>query len=187
LSQYYYTVSALPLLFYETEIQEDSVGLFIDFCSDWLTPADLRLLHQANYTTFRESSFDHPLLQKWQEWERGLRNALVELRASKKGEEPYRYSVDGEKVLGMDEISREAFTSESALAGEDLLNRARWDFLDELETGHHFDIEKLLVHYLKLQILERKGKFREEAGREKYSALFSALTDYDVHEAMAAG
>lgn len=187
MSQYYYTVSALPLIFYESDIQEEGLELFIDFCSDWLSPEDFYCLSQADYTKVRNTSFGHPLLKAWQEWERALRNALVELRAPKKGEEPYSYLVEGERLMGMEEIAREAFVQESPLIGEEILNRARWAFLDELETGHYFDIEKILIHSLKLQILTRKGQLKKDTGRKVYQDLFQKLTDYDVQEAMKAG
>jgi len=62
--------------------------------------------------------------------------------------------------------------------------RLRWEFLDELESGHYFDLERLLVHLFKLQLLERKLKLTEERGTARYAETYAhitqALKDADV-------
>jgi len=44
----------------------------------------------------------------------------------------------------------------------------RWQFLDSLEFGHYFDLEFLIMYYLRLQILKRLFTFNKKIGREKY-------------------
>ena len=78
--------------------------------------------------------------------------------------------------MGTAEIAREAAAQESPLAAEELLNRARWSFLDDLEVGCFFTIEKLIIYYLRLQILERKSLFNKEAGTERYKSIYQSIT-----------
>ncbi len=184
--QYYYTVAALPMLFYDTPPGSISTESFIDFCSDWLSPEDFDCLTKASLSIEGPMTERYPIVQKWVNWECTLRNELVKLRAQKKGEEAFRYMQECDSVVGIEELAREAFVQESPLVGEDILNRGRWQFLEELETGHHFDIERLIVYFLKLQLLERKGRFDKQAGKERYSEVFVKITDYDVQDLLLA-
>jgi hypothetical protein len=47
--------------------------------------------------------------------------------------------------------------------------------LDELESGHYFDIDKILVYALRLQILERKALFDEQKGREMFDKVYTEI------------
>ena len=52
------------------------------------------------------------------------------------------------------------------LEAEKLLDRTSWQFLDELEQGHYYDLEFLMVYGLKLKILERHQEYATSKGRE---------------------
>jgi len=53
---------------------------------------------------------------------------------------------------------------------EKRLMRAQWDFLEEQEIGHFFDLDFLIIYYLKLQILERMFSFNKEKGQQNLEA-----------------
>ena len=44
----------------------------------------------------------------------------------------------------------------------------RWNFLEDQEMGHFFDLSFLIIYYLKLQILERLFSFDKERGKERF-------------------
>jgi len=98
------------------------------------------------------------------------------LRGKKKGVETEAYLIGSPGIITAQQIAREAFVQESPLQAEDTLNRARWSYLDDLEVGHYFDIEKILVYALRLQILERKALFDEEKGREMFEKIYAEVT-----------
>jgi len=50
-----------------------------------------------------------------------------------------------------------------------------WKYLDDLSGLHTFDIEALLAYAVKLQILERKGRFSLQDGNSEFKRLFSTL------------
>jgi len=175
LSQYYYLVSTLPLLSYDSEHMA-STGYYLEQCGKWLTARDYLILKTASISEFDSHKPGCALLDKWRVWEVNLRNELVKLREQKKGLEGDAYLAKVPEVLGTAEIAREAAAQESPLAAEELLNRARWSFFDDLEVGCFFSIEKLIIYYLRLQILERKSLFNKEAGSERYKNIYQLIT-----------
>ena len=46
----------------------------------------------------------------------------------------------------------------------------RWRYLEEQDAGHHFDINFLVIYFLKLQLLQRLFIFDKEKGRERFLA-----------------
>jgi hypothetical protein len=92
------------------------------------------------------------------------------------GAAPDPYIREGIPVLGPEAIARNAFHQESPLAGELMIQRGRWGILDELEFGHYFDLERLIVYKLKLEILENKAGIRIPEGKEIYLKIVNNIT-----------
>jgi hypothetical protein len=170
---YYFTVASLPMLFYERDMPV-SRDAFLEACDKELTPGDRAVVGGASIREMKTSSPTCALLDAWRTWETGLRNELVKLRAQARGWEAAKHLREsGDTPLGPAGIAREAFGQDSPLDGENILNRARWHYIDELEAGHHFDVEKLVAYFLKLQILERKASFRKDEGSEKLESILA--------------
>ena len=113
------------------------------------------------------------------EWERCLRNELVKLRAQKKGIDVHSHFRGEESYRGLEDTAREAFQAESPLAAEEILARARWRFIEEIETGHHFDLDRLITYYLKLQLLERKNGMTPDTGKAKFEETYGGLNTFE--------
>jgi hypothetical protein len=79
--------------------------------------------------------------------------------------------------MGSAELAAEAAGMINPLEAERLLNRARWQFLEELEVGHYFDVERLVIYSLKLQLLERIALHDQEKGREQFEVVFGKLNE----------
>ena len=170
MSTYYYTVASLPMLFYDQDLPLSRES-FLDMCERELTMADLHTLRNTSLSEPGSAGGTCPAPRQWRTWERGLRNELVVLRAHRKGLDPEKYLRENPDVFGISGIARDAFDQHSPLMGEDVLDRARWLLLDELETGHYFDLEKLVVYFLKLQILERKALLDREKGAARFETV----------------
>jgi hypothetical protein len=170
LSQYYYTVASLPFLDFDSDppMTEEE---FIDICTKECSEKDFTLLQSISLTPPGSSGETNTVVDSFYTWERSLRNELVILRAKKKGVDPDAYIREGNEDLGSVQTARGALMSESPLAVEETLNKARWIYLDQLETGHYFDLEKLAVYKLKLEILENKAKTDKERGKEMYHTI----------------
>lgn len=173
MSQYYYAVAALPFLLFDQE-QSADVEEFLDFCSRQLSEKDYSILSITKIEDFPAPHYSNPLVEEWQNWEKALRNALVFLRAQGLGIEPIDV-VPSEDFIEVQDIAREAFSQDSPLQAELVLLRARWTFLEEKEVGHFFDLEKLLIYYLKLQLLQRKNMFHKEYGKEQFDTLYEKI------------
>ncbi len=70
-----------------------------------------------------------------------------------------------------------ALTEGSPLDVERALLRLRWDFIEGISPDHHFDLEALILFFLKLQILHRLGTFDREKGLEVYHSLCEATSE----------
>ena len=86
---------------------------------------------------------------------------------------------DGTDPSEIAEGSREAFQHESPLSGEDQLNRIRWQYLDDLVVGHFFDLDRIIIYYLRLQLLARRRLFTRKNGEEQFARINETImNDY---------
>jgi hypothetical protein len=174
-AHYYYAVASLPYLLFEQEKSVD-VNEFLAFCHRQLSQTDYHLLTKASLEDFPEPEKPNPVLTNWQNWEKALRNELVKLRAHELGFEPTDME-EAPDVLEVKDLAREVFSQDSPLQAELMLMRARWDYLERLEINHFFDIEKLIIYYLKLQLLARKEQFKKEYGEEQFEKNYNTIKD----------
>lgn len=183
MSQYYFLVASLPGLSYEDDHSFEPEQ-FLEMAGEHLSHGDLEQLRRARIDAPVELENAPEVVVNWQRFERGLRNELARLRAARRGTDPGEYvrrdaeGRDDTNRSGLAEAAREAYGEESPLSGEAALNRLRWACLDELEVGHFFDLDRLVVYYLKLQILARKRMF----SRDKGEGVFSAATETIMNE-----
>jgi hypothetical protein len=99
------------------------------------------------------------------------------MRAQRMGTDPARHlraeTIDPEAARA----ARMAMETESPREADELLDRARWRWLNEFEALHFFDLERLVIHALKLQLLERRWQFNKEAGRKALSGYRAAAVE----------
>ena len=185
MAQYYFTVAALPQLFFNSDTFP-TVDEFMDLCREHVIPRELSGLEEGlkadGIETMAEGNCVIDEMRVWLLWDLSLRSDLAVLRAQALGREVDLYQ-DFPRVLGTFEIAREAMMQSSPFDAEEIISKARWDILDELEIGHYFDIEKLLIYLLKLQILERRAKFTDERGSENFEITYKSIAA-DLDEAL---
>jgi hypothetical protein len=116
-----------------------------------------------------------PLLRAYYAWELSLRNELAILRAARLGKTPERYLRPGEPQWDVSRLAHSAAALESPLDGELLIERERWAYLERLETGHYFDLERIVAYVLKLQALERRARFEVERGERAYATAYDSI------------
>ena len=177
--QYYYVIATLPLLQFDDKPPVTLEDLYY-MCRGNIASEDLDLLQTVSLEP--SEPFGNEILKKWYAWETSLRNELVKIRSQKMGIESEKYQREGDVVPGSADTAREAANQDSPLAGEELLNKARWNFLEELEVGHYFDLYKLMVYALKLQLLLRRSRFTAEQGREKFEQIYQHIRE-DIESA----
>ena len=157
MDKYYYLISQLPLLYFDKETYID-IDSFLEESHKWMKQSDFNCLKviDINHTHLRKS--DHPVHRAYKEFEIDLRTELAEYRKARKEGHGYKSSLFPETIT----------KENNPLEAEKELMRIRWEFIEELKTGHHFDFGFLVLYYLELQILARLEAFDKEKGMEKF-------------------
>lgn len=170
MSQYYYTIASLPFLDFDSD-PPLTYDEFLSTCRKECSKHDFTLIREISLVPGDSLPGKSHVAECFYALERSLRNELVLLRAKKLGIDPDKYVQEGKEELEPVKVARNAFMNESPLAAEKILNKARWMYLDQLEVGHHFDVEKLIVYKLKLKILEGIAETDKDRGREMYNSI----------------
>ncbi|MCX7788786.1 MAG: DUF2764 domain-containing protein [Spirochaetes bacterium] len=174
MAQYYYTIAALPYLSLESP-PPLSLEEFRSLCRDTLTETDWEILQQSSL--FGEEQCENELLSQWHRWEQSFRSELARLRAAKLGidsDSIPRIVPESGRVL---ELARAALMESSPAEAELLILKGFWEVLEELEVNHFFDLEKLLVYYLKLQILHLRAQRNREEGAKNFTSMYHRIRE----------
>ncbi len=174
MSSYYYLVATLPMLRYEDDAPM-SHEAFLELCHGNIGDSDYRLVQAASLVAVEGEPCKHPFLRKWNQFRDMVAKELNDQRARKLELGGDRYRNDGDKEYRISETVRAALAAPDPLQGELLLMQLYWKYLDDLSGLHTFDIEALLAYAVKLQILERKGRFSLQDGNSEFKRLFSNL------------
>lgn len=166
-SAYYYFIASLSLLFVDGKMPT-TVEAFHEDCRRLLTKKDYALMQRL--WVLDEDDFSgtgNRVLDAWLFFDRGFRNELAWHRAGRLNKDPLKY-LRGPRVMDplyAEEVTR-IFKMEDLWAAEKALNKMKWRFLEDLATGHYFDIEFLLIYALRLKMLERFQEYGSPAGRD---------------------
>jgi hypothetical protein len=167
LTQYYYLVASLPMLFFEAAPPFSSHA-WLESCREQLTKDDYALLSRVSLDALGPQPGDSAAWRIFSSWETSLRNELARHRAQRLGRDPEPFLRDAPFFAGLPAVVKQALGAGTPKAVEIALDRERWSYLEELETGTQFDLDRLIVYRLKLQLLERKERFRPKPGRESF-------------------
>mgnify|MGYP006311978107 CR=1 FL=1 len=160
MDRYYYTIAQLPMLFFDRTPDIDS-EMFLEEAEKWLTPRDYAVLSQAGYATMQPIKRGPGVLKRYIEFERSFRTELVQWRRAEREGQEYKPRSFPETLV----------KEGNPLEIERKMLRYRWDMITELEWDHHFDLDFLVLYYIKLQILERLSLFDKEKGLELFQKI----------------
>ncbi len=142
-------------------------------CKEFIKRNDFEILQSLEMVETEQEEILSGVLGKYLNFELRLRCALALKRSQKLGIEIESFSnyvkPDHEQTL----LAEEAFHAPSPLKAEEILNKARWRYLDELEFGHYFDRDRLFIFGIKLQILERIALFNAERGLQTLNSILN--------------
>jgi hypothetical protein len=157
MDKYYYFVSELPTLFFENRC-DITIEWFLDEAQKWLIARDYQVLSRVNLMDTVTDKKEPQLLRLYKKLESHLINEVAAWRKS---------SLNGkeEKPFG---VLLSLIQEGNPLEIEIKLLKHRWDFIEEMSTEHHFDLEFLIQYYLKLQILAKLALFDKERGVEVF-------------------
>ena len=167
-------LSSLPrlTLFEQPGISHEK---FLYFCSSYFHGKRMDLLRELSLRPDPEDPDASPFLRgcsagslprAYSRWEAALRNSLAKIRIAKM---PGRGSLErlgSGYETDADSAARRAYAAPDPLERERILDRARWEKLDELARSGHshaFHFDSVCAYSLKLQIAE-KWTARMDAG-----------------------
>lgn len=157
---YYYLIASLPMLQFGMK-PPLSYSDFLEECGHQLSQDDMDSLKERK----------GPLFEEWDNYDTSLRNELARTRALKKGKDPDRYLRGG---VGVDPfvapLAHWAVSHDSPMEAEIHLDKIRWEKIEEIKTGHYFDMGYLAAYSLHLQILERWARINSGDGMKILSA-----------------
>jgi len=161
MDKYYYFVSQLPLLAFGQKTEWDR-SRFLEEAGKWVSGMDMAALLKTNIDNFITSKETNKYLRGYQEFEKNLREELAKVRKTT--------ATTGHKELSI----LNAFNwDRTPLEIEKNLLFLRWQFIEEQEQQHHFDIGFLIYYFLKLHILEVLSSFDKDKG----AAIFDSLCE----------
>lgn len=164
---YPFLVSSLPMLHFGMT-PPFSYEQFLDMCHHRIPDNDYSILSSlpeaGQYSEYRK---EQRTLQKWMDFDAALRNELVKIRAQKIHTDPaihLRGDIAADSSLAASATA--AMGNPSLLEAERTIDEERWKALDQIATGHHFDVDLLITYAYKLMILIRWENVRKaDAGR----------------------
>jgi hypothetical protein len=115
-------------------------------------------------------------IDKWREWEWALRLNLAKHRALKLKHEG---ALAEPPVLPTDAaaVAHKAIAEESPLEAEILLDKARWEVIDDFRGFNYFGSNTVFAYMLKLLILQRRALFEIETGFSEYKSLYASILE----------
>jgi hypothetical protein len=176
-----YLISSLPYLQFGTKAPME-FNRFLQLARDFIPQKESAVLENCADIfkgPYNDKNKASSIVRAWHDFEFGLRNELVKIRAKRlhKNAEPFLRNyleVDPSFAHKLSEITRQP----QPLEVERLLDVLRWNKLDELCFGHYFDIEFLFVYAQKLLILSRWDTIR---GADKPQLLNGVIAAVEQH------
>ncbi|WAC05185.1 MAG: DUF2764 family protein [Methanoregula sp.] len=156
---YTYLIASLPMLHFGMK-PPFSFERFLEICRPLIPTEDFQLLRALPQPEQYFTKGRRPrIIRKWIGFDVALRNELVKIRATRKHVEPATYlRPEGSSSSSLAPAIVAATINTSVLEREKALDETRWKALDELATGHYFDLDFLITYAYKLSILERWEK-----------------------------
>ncbi len=171
MDKYYFLVAELPTLFFGKE-PEVTVDYFLSEAEKWMSAKDFRILSQVDINNYLVDPKNPRILRDFQQFETALRTDLAKFREAQK------QNIDYKPASFSPNLVKEG----NPLEIEIKLIELRWKLLDEMQREHHFDLEYLILYFLKLQLLRRLMTFDKEKGLEKFHKLYEVTNESNDRE-----
>lgn len=181
---YCFLIASLPDLDLEVPVSPMSVADFDDLCSGELDEASFAALTSFDGTVspeFRGDGDMPEIYNSYGKFELYLRNRIARRRAERAGEQlelpdPPEYFGEYDFAAGT-----LANTSDPA-ERESIIDRLRWNFLEEQLLCKEFSFEALCAYRLKLAIVNKYRNRKLEPGQKNFDAALERLSTEPVRQ-----
>ncbi|MBN2102714.1 DUF2764 family protein [bacterium] len=160
MDKYVYLIAQLPALKFDRPSYMN-IPMFMEEAGKWMNRLDLKKLQSVVLMDPVIKKKDPPVVQRIQKYERQMRQDIAQWRqAGKKGIEvkPENFPVSVLKEGDPLEIEKK-------------LLHLRWQFIETIEPEHHFNLNILILYYLKLQILQKLSEYDKDKGMERFQQI----------------
>jgi len=155
---YFYFISSLPTLHFQSK-PVFGFKNFLARAMEFIPQEHFLILSRLPAVADYPQAGTWKLIGDWVSFDTALHNEVAKVRAGKKHIEADRYlRPDGYVSATLAQTAATICRQPSLNEQEKMLDRVRWEYLDELAVGHFFDLEYLIVYAYKLMILERWEK-----------------------------
>ncbi|AJA89941.1 hypothetical protein OY14_00460 [Borreliella chilensis] len=174
LDSYYYVLSSLPYIDLKSP-KNYSVSDFLNNVEISLSKKDFNFL--KGLLEFKVDKGKSRVVDLFFDFEDTIRYTLAALRAEKLGlsKDFYLESVYFSSYYLI--ILRNICLKESSFEIELDLDLLKWQFLTNLEVGHEFDFEKIIIYFLKLRLFLRHNLFKEKLGIQNFDSICQNLIE----------
>jgi len=169
-SHYYLTSSLLPLRWGSRPPL--SSADFLAQCEGQISAAELAGLRAVTLHPPEEGREPRGAEARWHGWDGYVRNLLATARAALLHRDPADLLRPERDVFPGDRREiEEILANDNPLERERALDQLRWRQLEDIESGHPFDSDRLTVYRLKLLLLEKWAQFDARTGERNLAEL----------------
>lgn len=159
-AKYYYLIASLPSLRFAEESSIATAG-FIGESKKWLLAGDMQILFSAGLKNMTIEPYDTEVLKEWKRFNFNFKKELALIRQAEKFSKKFQ----------IPEMLKPIFEQGTPLLKETAFENARWQYLDGKSGLYNFDINWLVLYFLKLQISERLAQFSKDEGEKTFYEL----------------
>ncbi len=175
MKQYYFLICSLPYIKL-AEAPIISIGEFRTACKGHVSEKDMQLLDAVSLLPVKDSPFSpNSTIAQWLERDQTLRRRMAAYRTALKSEKSGRSAPKTDPFSEIDRGIREAYAKPNPAEREKALDSLRWQWLDELELGHYFDLNKLFIYKLRLLIHEKWLRRNNETGYGNFERIVNII------------
>ncbi len=172
--EYFYTIAALETVKLDEKAPVSEAD-FLRLAEDTIDARDYQVLLKSRWGATEPTGM--PFADGILSWEKELRLDLAKARITSLKLEPPPALPHSDGSYSLLDKVRNVLALESPLDMEIALNQLRWSFVEDMGAIHFFDLEALVVYYLKLQIVLRQEMFQKELGQESFEKAYAAVNE----------
>ena len=177
MNAYWYFFATLPGLRFGASPPFSS-SEFLSLCRTHLSSEDYSIVESSTSSVLkseRNATSASNLVRQYISWERSLRNELSRLRARSFGKNEEEFIRNTELSGEGTRTALNVFSVDDPLQAELFLERQRWNALEQMASGSDFRLDAIVAYRIKLDILERIGKYKGEIGSANYKSLYEEI------------
>jgi len=166
-------MAQLPYLYYEQTPPMSSEDFKI-LAKPLMTKSDFALLNEISIEP-QDKITGCNFIDALRKWDRTLRMDLAKQRAIKlKRGIPV---TEPDFHLDTAAAASKAMDEKSPLEGEILLDKARWQAIEDLAGNDYFHRNSVFAYYFKLLLIERRLSFNVDKGFAEYKSLYTSIVE----------